>query len=905
MNQFSLRDNSRTVGPYRLPPQAIPSNKKTKEWKKACLDQLETIGLRDIDANRARFEDAYRIIEGSYTYSDVANTSLFLTEVDHLRSQADVTENLEHYGFIEPLVNQLVGEYIKEPNPSVIYADDPHSTNDFLDAQTSLLEQSTMAAIQRRIDLKLVQMGLDPAKNDFGSEEEKQQYIQQIQQVQNENIPQEVKQKMTSEYKPRYISWAESTLEQSEVRFALDELYRDTFRDFLITGRCFIHWRMGQDYYRPERWSTLETFTSVDQEIKYPELGDYVGRVKYLTGNQIITNYGQNLSEKLKKQILRSEYYSAGLLNGTSIYNTRNWMEQGGGVTQMVPHKHHMAYENAGYLQEQTGINFGYTGWFNNQASTLSFGSGHKRDDLIQVTEAYWVSYKRVGYLTYQDPETQEIFRELVTDDLLKEIINEYNIKQIRTRTPEEYIKNPETNTIVWDYVKEVRYGVKIKGDNTDLEEDLYIGGEPLEYQLRGESSLYDTLLPVTGMVENTSLVSRVDIDQIEYSMAMNMVRDYMSKELGLFFLMDMAYIPEFIKNNGGEEALAKLLDVTRQLGLLPVDSSQAKGTAFNHFQMVNMDLSKVMLDKFMLAEQIKRRAFAKIGFTPERMGMPTEQKSATGVVVTNDASFAQTGLWFDKFSKFHQRNSEMCINVSQWAQFMGKDITVNYTDSDKTQQFIKLNDPKLPMRRFRIYPQNNAKRRAELETLRQTYFSDNTIAKDLTTMAQVVQSDSISNIIKAARLGRETAELQQELAQKQQLQQIEAQKVARMEENAQIHEYEKEIVDLKGRISLNEKAIVALGFAKDPDANSNQTPDIIDQLKLSIADLDLQFRTRTKEEELRMKQINDDRKYMTEQEKINLKREDIQARREASENALLVAKTNKNRYDFKQPVKQ
>ena len=95
-----LRASYGAAGPYRLPAQAIPSRKKDKDWIKANLDQLEEIGLRDINFNREMFEDAYRIIEGSYTYSDVANTSLFLTEIDHLRSQADVTENLQHYGFL-------------------------------------------------------------------------------------------------------------------------------------------------------------------------------------------------------------------------------------------------------------------------------------------------------------------------------------------------------------------------------------------------------------------------------------------------------------------------------------------------------------------------------------------------------------------------------------------------------------------------------------------------------------------------------------------------------------------------------------------------------------------------------------------------------------------------------------
>lgn len=897
MQQADLRDISRSMGPYRLPPQALPTKYKNKQFIKDTLDQLETIGLRDLEINRERFEDAYRIVEGSYSYAQVADSSLFLSELDNLKGQGDVAEHLEHYGFAEPIINQLVGEYLTEPNPSVIYADDSISTNEYLRTQKEELTNRTMSSIQREIDLKLVRQGLDPAKNDFSSEEEKQAYIQQIQQFREENIPKEVKEFMKSEYKPMYVTWAESTLEQSEVRFNLDEIYRDAFRDYLITGRCFVHWRMGYDYYRPERWSTLETFTSITQDVKYPELGEYVGRIKQMTANQVLTNFGQSLSEKHKRELLRSAHYTPDTLSGSQIYNTKSWVEQGGGTLQMVPHKHHIAYENAGYIQEMTGINLGYTGYFPNQGVTFA-NNTYRKDDLIQVTEAYWISPKRVGYLTYNNPNTGETIQELVTDEVLKDLINQYNIKQLRTISPEQHFKSPEPNTIMWDYIPEVRYGVKILKDNTDLLEDLYLGGEPLPYQLRGESSTYDTLLPVTGIVENTSLISRIEVDQIEYSLALNMARDYMSKEIGMFFLFDKAYFPEFIADAGGEEAFDKWITITRQLGVAPVDSSAAKGTAFNQFQMVNMDLSKQMLDKYLVAEQIKRRAYAKIGLTPERMGMPTEQKSATGVVMTNDASFAQTGVWFDKFSKFQQRNSEMCINVSQWAQFTGKDVTVNYTDSDLTQHFIKMNDPNLPLRRFRIYPQNNAKRRSELETLRQTYFADNTIMKDLETMAQVVQSDSISNILKAARIGRERKELYDQMAQQQVLQQIEAQKQAKLEENTQLHEYEKEITRLKGEISIREKALVAMGFDPEKDRNSNSTPDVVEQGKLYLAQIDQEFRKATTEEQLRLKQIEMDRKLLLEQEKTNLKREELQVKRELSNNALQVAIKNKNRFD-------
>ena len=621
--------------------------------------------------------------------------------------------------------------------------------------------------------------------------------------------------------------------------------------------------------------------------------------MQYLSPNQVITNYGQDLSEKQKKAILKSDSYSARTSHDANT-NLRTWVEKGGAKQVRVPQENHIAYMNAGYLQEQTGIDFGFRDYFPNSNYNFNsvFTDNTERNDLIRVTEAYWVSYKRVGYLTYRKPDEQVPVSETVTEGILKEIINKYDIKQLRTVTLEQHIKNPQENTIVWDYIKEVRYGVKICYDNTDLHEDLYLYGDPIKYQLRGESNMFDTLLPVTGIVEDTSLVSRVEIDQIEYSMAMNMARDYMSKELGLFFLMDLSYIPRAFKEQGGEEALSKLMELARQSGIMPVDSTQARGTQFNQFQMVNMDLTAAMLGKLQFAESIRRRAFDKLGLSPERMGMPTEQKSATGVKISQSASYAQTDNWYDKFDKFLQRDAEMCINVAQWMQYEGKDRTIDFTDSDMTRQFITINDPNLPMRMFKVYPQNNSKRRSELELLKNIYMNDNTIEKNLLSMAEVVTSDSIATILKFAQIGQQEAQLAQLEAQKQQLALIEQNKLNQQELLDREHQYEMDIVRLKGQIELSKQALLGLGFAPEKDIDKNKIPDIVEQAKLSIQELERKFNQETKNKEMEMRQVKENRDFINKQKELNLKERELQVKQDVAQKQVVVAKTNKNRYD-------
>ena len=903
MFNYDYKDIPYIGGDFNFTAQALPSNKKTKQWIKDTLDSLETIGLSQIRVNRARFEDAYRIVEGSYKPSDIANTSLFLSEVDNLRNQSNFSEELKHYSFVEPIINTLIGEFIKKPNASVVYADDPISTNDYLRTRKDQLWERTSKAINAEIELKLIKMGVDPNKDNFSSEEERQQYLQELDNFRQQNIPEDVNKYMNSEWKPIYIDWAERTLESSTVRFSKDELDRDLYRDYLITGRCFQHWRVGFDYYRPERWSPLNTFTSIDQEIKYPELGDYVGRIQNLPASTVITNWGQDLNEEQKVQILKSKYYKGNAVKGSSSNSSlQGWVQNMGSELRLVPQQYHTQYENAGLIQEKTGIDLGYRGYFPNGDYNLQhlFSANQIQRDLVRTMEAYWVSYKRVGYLSYRKEGDDVVTEEVVTDKILKEIINKYKIKQLKTVSLEQHIKNPQENTIVWDYVKEVRYGVKISKDNTDLDEDLYLYGNEMNYQLRGESSIFDTVLPVTGIVENTSLVSRVENDQVEYSMAMNMARDYMSKELGVAFLMDVAYMPQFLKDSGGPEAVNKFAELARNVGLMLVDSTEARGASFNQFQKVDMDLTNAMLGKLQVGEAIRRRAYDKLGLSPERMLLPTEQTSATGVKQSVSSSFAQTEVWTDKFAQFQRRNDEMCINIAQWVQYEGKDVTVNYTDSDLNKHFISLNDPYLSMRRLRVYTQNNAKRRSELELLKQTYFQDNTIEKDLISMANVISADSTATILKLAKLGRQEAELAQAQAQQQQLQLMEQQAKQQEAFMEKEHQNAMEIEYLKGQIALSKQALLGLGFATDKDIDKDKIPDIVEQAKLEIDRLDKEFNKSLKERELNLKQMSENRQFITKQRELQLKQEELNTKQNIADKQLKIAKTNKNRYDDK-----
>ncbi len=878
------------AGVYKLPPQALDSKSKDDSWIEENLDVLENIGLAQIKRNFKKFDDAYRIIDGSFTYSDIAQSSLFLSEVDFLRSQANIKDNIQHYGFIEPLLNKMVMDYMKKPQPFIISSNDEISDSDYVNEKTDRLWTSVSSALAKTIKRKALTAGLDPDQ-DFQSEEEAQSFNEKYQAFSEENTPEDIQREMNTSWKAVYIKWAEITLKEDYNRFDIDEIDRDLIYDYLTVGRCFKHVKITYDTYSCERWSPKETFIST-QKRRYPEEMEFVGRVRYRTSTDVVKDRGYLLTQKQIEQITGSDEYEKSKGKGR-ITSTQSWVEQGGGTLVYSGRPSYINKNNLDYIQNQLGIDMGVAGAFPDyEAFFADEYEEHQPFGKCREVECYWTSLKKM-YAVKIDG-----IIETYSDELLTDYIRENGLKKLTAVSREAFEKTDKDRVYIIYYVPEVWQGIKISKSNTTLDEDIYYA-KPLDIQLKGFSNEYDTLLPVSGIIENTSLVSRMENYQRDYTMALNYARDCMAKELGIFFLMDFNFLPSYIKDLGGDEALTKLLEVVKELGILPVDSSaqNTKGANFNQFTAVSADLTQSMLGKLNYAALVKQQAFELLGTSSAALGAPLEQISATGIKQAVAANSAQTELWYDKISKWQLRGSQILLNVAQFAKTNGKDLTVNYTDSDAIRQVLNDKDPYITLRNFRITPEINSKGKAELETLKQTYFQDNTIQKSLEDMATVISSNSMNRIIQAARLARKRAELEKQQEQLARQKEIELNNKGLQEVEALKHQFKMEEVRLKGEIDLNKQAILSLGFAKDKDVNSNAVADVIDQLNAATNRLKVDYDKRIKENTLEHQKLKDERTFALEQEHLSVAREKVQADKYKADKGLEIARENK--YSF------
>jgi len=883
-----------------LPSQHIESSKWTKKKIKENLDRLEQIGINQLHRNM-EFNDFYKMVRGEMIYSDYGLPDLTKDIVD-LRNQSGLPTTHRHYDFLGIIVNQIKGEYSKLKDTYRVDTVDQVSQNDFLRDKKDALMKFSKESFDNFLQRKLVEKGI-VIKEEFKSEQEQQEYLQMLEQEKAKIIPpEEIERKMAKDWKTVAAEWATSTLEYDYLRtdFNLNEIEDEEIVDYILTGRFFRHYHVGYDYYKPEKWDVRTTFFSQDVDTRYPQNGEYIGRINYLSPSDIINRYGSKLSDDVQKRL--SGLYS----NGTETSNSRrdnfslyNGLKNNFAETHHIPFEGWYDYDLTLQLQDAFQTPFGETiieedgvqkkvpSWFSpinrgNNYNTYHYAQELRNDidvrtDLLQVTETYWRSYKRIGLLNYTTPDGMPDTA-LVTDDLLSDFLSENGIKTLRKVSLEQAEKDPQENTIVYTWIPEVRWGVKVAAGNSYLMEDLYIGGEPLEYQIKGGSSnIYDIQLPVAGYIGD-SLAKKLRPFIIKHNIVLNQVYNLLEKELGTFLIFDMHFLPSEYKNNKStRESLEMLYEAVREIGIAPVDTSKQNmqgGSGMNTFMSQSLDFTNQIASRMQLAQQFKMMALEQIGITEQRIGQPSEYMTATGVKEGATSTYNQTEPIFSVMANATRKATELHLAIAQHCQKNYKDFSFFYVKDDGAKAFVSLSDDNFPLRTFGVFPVNSAKSKRELENVKQILLNTNTQGSDLLDFASIVHSTSVSKLMEIGKNNR--VEVQKAEQQKQQHEQalLDKQLQAQAQEKQADREWEEQSKERDRDNKIYIAQLTAQGRLGDKDADLEFAQIVEDTANQALNN---QF----KSEELAIKNRNTAIKEMESKAKIDFQAEELKARLE------------------------
>lgn len=905
---------------HSLPTQTVSDKiKENSEWQKKCMDALESIGISQL-ADNVKFRDLYKMLEGRLAYSDYESDNQVLNRVRELGDNVGIPTFVRHYDFIGIITRQLVGEWLEQKDDFKVDCIDDISQNEFLRERTRKVREYALETFNKELEISLMKSGIDTNKKDFKSEEERQQYMQMLEQEKARIMsPAEIEKEM-KDWKTKAAEWGEHVIEKDQQRFYMDKLDKQEMEDYVLTGRFFRHYYVGYDHYKPERWSPLETFFARDVIAEYPQDGEYAGRVFYIAPSDIIKRYAHLLKpDEIKK--INKNYGTVGNAGyDSAVHNWKQEMNNGMfGQVQTIPFHNFYNYDLGLQIQNSLDIPMGEVlvdtpdgqqripSWLSPMQNQNHLGYRYSalqrediivRKDLLQVTEAYWRSWKRMWFLHY---ETEQGYTDtaIVTDDILPEFIKENGIKKISTKTLKDIQKNLEVNTMYEFWAPEIWKGIKINSGNSFLTDNLYLGVEPLEYQVRGESNIFDVKIPIAGIISN-SIAQKLRPYQIGYNICLNQIFNLLEKEIGMFFLFDINFLPSEYKDYGTiEESLEKLRDHAKDIGLVPLDTTKQNmggaNQSMNTFMVQDVSFDKQIKSRMELSEYYLRKALEQIGITPQRLGQPSVYETATGVKQGTEASYMQTADIFNNMSVARRKAMELHLAVAQYCQKEYLDVDFVFSTSDGDKSFMHLSDPDFPLRRLGIMPINDPKKRRELETMKQALLNMNTLGNDLLDYAELFSADTMTELVTIGRKGR--LEKQKEIeAQRQHEQELADKEIqANSAEKDKQRNWDADQNQKDREAGIMREEIQAQGRAADKKADQASFQNISKQTDMALKEMKTTNDIQISQDKLQTQKSNDSQKLALLEEQLRLETRKLDQKDKEITNSRYIAEINKN----------
>jgi hypothetical protein len=236
-------------------------------------------------------------------------------------------------------------------------------------------------------------------------------------------------------------------------------------------------------------------------------------------------------------------------------------------------------------------------------------------------------------------------------------------------------------------------------------------------------------------------------------------------------------------------------------------------------------------------------------------------------------------------------RVHQMRTDLAQYYHSNKSSIRLQYiTGSDEKVNF-EMNGTNLLMRDLNIFCTTKTNSRAIMEQLKQLAVSNNTMGASIYDLGNVIKSESIAELTGVLKDAEEktTAQKQSEMQQQQQMQQ---EMLESQERQKQMDlQFRAEQADLDRQTQLTVAEIRSAGLGAGVDINQNQMSDYQDAM-VNIQKQD------NYQDTMNFKREQEINKNATNQQKLNINREELQTRKEIADKQLQIARENKNKYD-------
>ena len=361
------------------------------------------------------------------------------------------------------------------------------------------------------------------------------------------------------------------------------------------------------------------------------------------------------------------------------------------------------------------------------------------RERLIEVVNVYWKSRKKIGFLRYEDPDTGEI--------------EEVEIQE-GFKLPQEF--KDSGAELEWEWINQVWEGTRIDGN-------MYVNIQPVENQRTSMDNPSKCKLPINGRKysdlnsRNISLVSLGIPYQLNYNIYKYRLELSIAKSKDIVAQFDINMIPK-------KWDLDKFMYYVEGTGIAWVDYNK-EGIQLSPQHQSVLDMSIKTIEQYIgLLESIILEWEKISGVNRQRQGQVGgyEGKATSQQAIVQSSHITED--IFRKFSRLEQRDLQAMLDYSKEAWIAGKKGM--YVMSDGTTEFLDLDSLDHMESEYGIFVSDSGKDQDKLDTLKTLAQSMVQNGVPASTVAEMVDADSFSQIKEKIK---EAEKQQQELQQAQQ----------------------------------------------------------------------------------------------------------------------------------------
>lgn len=792
-----------------MPLQKLPMSKKTKEWREANLDYIIgksgfTSGLGNNGSTKyEEMQTYYNLYNSIYDEKDL----LYVT--NPFKQKDGFPATAQDYNIIKPKVDLLLGEETKRPFNFRVVRTSDDATSEVQETAKQMLTDYIMATVMSKL-----------------GPEEAQRYQEALQS--GEIMPPEAIQKyLSKDYKDIAETTAQHTLNYLKNKLNVTHEFFKGWKDALIAGEevYYVGIINGNPYL--ERVNPL--FFSYDQQadLEFIHDADWCCRKMIMSATQIYDRFYDKMSEKQLNQLLEM------------IEDTGR-----GGINPEV---------------RKTSLDYPHI-----KTHTIGGFTTNPFDDVddINVWHCCWKSFKKIGFVTYIDPETG-MPDELQVDESYKVTGNELNVE--------------------WTWIIEVWEGYRVG-------EDLYIGIQPLDYQHVSADNPNSQKLPYTGVVYNNtnsrprSLVSMMKPLQYMYIVLWYRLELAMARDKGKIPVVDVTQIP---KDMGID--VNKWMHYLSALGVMFINPYEegwdipgregGKPSQFNQFTALDLTMAPVIDQYINLMAKIEDMASEITGVSKQREGAISSNELVGNVERSVIQSAHITEPWFWVHNQVKKEVLTMLLDTSKEA-WKGNKRCLHYILDDATRAFLTLSD-NFFYEDMDVFLDDSTKNQQQIEALRNLMQPAMQNGASLLDIAEIITMDNV-NMIKNRLEEIEQKRMQQQQAMEEAQAQREQQAIQMQneikEEEFMIKEAEMDLkkyeIDQNNQTKIVVAQLNAYRGSKNQDADMNGIPDVVEIGKQALEQQKINSDAAAKQLELNNKRRETEMKREIENKKIELEKQ-------------------------------